>query len=150
MKPGLFQELRQEFQGLPSENNLRFWLIKRQFTPDAAGKAASTYLSTMRLVGETSGEYIPPSDDGETQMLPAVIEPKAAPMSWMKAVKASSGVGQGLLQEVFNLEEGPVTLTYPASLTEQSFEDLSDYLQLFLRKAKRRVTSTKEEGNEGS
>jgi hypothetical protein len=41
------------------------------------------------------------------------------------------------LQEIFNLDEGSVILTYPASRSPQSYQDLSDYLELFLRKAKR-------------
>ena len=44
-----------------------------------------------------------------------------------------------MLQEVFNLDEGPVTLTFPAGLSTASFHDLKDYLELFLRKAKRQT-----------
>jgi len=45
----------------------------------------------------------------------------------------------GTLQEVFNLDEGPVTLTFPASLSSASYQDLEDYLGPFLRKAKRQA-----------
>lgn len=45
----------------------------------------------------------------------------------------------GLLQEVFNLDEGPVTLIVPATLSEESYADLADQLELFLRRAKRRT-----------
>ncbi|WP_211385275.1 hypothetical protein [Bradyrhizobium japonicum] len=48
-----------------------------------------------------------------------------------------------MLQEVFNLEEGPVTLTFPSTLSEESYEDLASYFELFLRKAKRRAVSLK-------
>ena len=44
-----------------------------------------------------------------------------------------------VLQEVFNLDEGPVTLTFPASLSADSYADLKDHLDLFLRKAKRQA-----------
>jgi hypothetical protein len=44
-----------------------------------------------------------------------------------------------VLQEVFNLDEGPVTLTFPASLSAESYADLKDHLDLFLRKAKRQA-----------
>jgi Plant specific mitochondrial import receptor subunit TOM20 len=47
----------------------------------------------------------------------------------------------GMMQEVFNLDEGPVTLSVPANMSAQSYEDLEDYLKLFLRKAKRRATA---------
>jgi hypothetical protein len=35
------------------------------------------------------------------------------------------------------LEEGPVTLSFPASLSAESYQDLADHLAIF-RKAKRR------------
>jgi hypothetical protein len=47
-----------------------------------------------------------------------------------------------MLQEVFNLEEGPVTLTFPVELSPESYQDLSDHLAIFLRKAKRRAESS--------
>jgi hypothetical protein len=34
-----------------------------------------------------------------------------------------------------------VTLTFPASLSGASYNDLADYFELFLRKAKRRATN---------
>jgi hypothetical protein len=58
--------------------------------------------------------------------------------------KVGSGQGRtssskvGRLQEVFNLEEGPVTLMYPATLSSESYQDLADHLAIFLLKAKRR------------
>src|SRR5262249_35721050 len=42
-------------------------------------------------------------------------------------------------QEMFALEEGPVTLTLPPELSATSYQDLADYLAIFLRKAKRRA-----------
>ena len=45
------------------------------------------------------------------------------------------------LQEVFNLDEGPVTLTFPAKMSAASYEELEDHLQIFLRKAKRRAAA---------
>lgn len=49
----------------------------------------------------------------------------------------------GVLQEVFNLDEGPVTLTFPAKMSVASYEDLEAHLQIFLRKAKRRADAAK-------
>jgi hypothetical protein len=44
-----------------------------------------------------------------------------------------------MLQEVFNLDEGPVILSFPEHLSSESYEDLKDHLDLFLRKAKRQA-----------
>jgi hypothetical protein len=43
-----------------------------------------------------------------------------------------------MLQEVFNLDEGPVTLIFPSSLSEDSYQDLSDRIEIVLRGLKRR------------
>lgn len=147
LKPGLFAELRKEFQGVPSENNLRFWLIKRLYTPEAAGRAAQTYLATMRLVGGDNGEYVTPQKEEFSDMQAAADPKTAIPFAWAKAT-ASSPSARGFLQEVFNLEEGPVTVSFPAALSEDSFKDLSDHLELFLRKAKRRALAAKGGGHE--
>ena len=37
--------------------------------------------------------------------------------------------------EVFTLDEGPVTISFPASLCAASLEDLKQYLDIFYRKA---------------
>ncbi len=55
-----------------------------------------------------------------------------------------------MLQEVFNLDEGPVTLTFPSALSAASYEDLEDHLQIFLRKAKRRADSLRAQANENN
>lgn len=44
-----------------------------------------------------------------------------------------------MLQEVFNLDQGPVTLKFPSNLTQDSYEELEAALQLFLRRAQRRA-----------
>lgn len=135
LRPSLFQELRQEFQGLPSENNLRFWLIKRHFTPEAAAKAAETYLSTFRLVGGSEQEYNRnPLFEETTYMIPAIAQEVRPSVARRPTLDA-------LLQETFNLKEGPVTLSFPATLSPESYEDLTDQLGLVLKRLKRRVAS---------
>lgn len=63
-RPTLFQELRKEFPDtMPSLDNLKFSLIKRNFTPDAAEKAAKSYLASMNLVAGVPDAYNPPDDD---------------------------------------------------------------------------------------
>jgi hypothetical protein len=59
-------------------------------------------------------------------------------------------VKTGMSQEVLNLDEGPVTLTVPATLSEASYADLADQFELFLRRAKRRVTNKERRGRQPS
>jgi hypothetical protein len=46
-----------------------------------------------------------------------------------------------MLQEVFNLDEGPVTPSVPATLSPESYQDMADRIEIFLRGLKRRSTA---------
>jgi hypothetical protein len=76
--------------------------------------------------------------DMEQAQAPASL-PTDGNLAAYAAYKASKQSSSGVLQEVFNLDEGPVTLTFPASLSSDSYADLKDHLDLFLRKAKRQA-----------
>jgi hypothetical protein len=66
VRPPLFQELRKDFPDtLPSLENLKFTLVQRQFTSDAAEKAAKSYLATMNLVAGVPDAYSP-EEENET------------------------------------------------------------------------------------
>lgn len=86
LKPTLFQELRKDFPDtLPSLENLKFSLIKRQFTPDAAEKAAKSYLATMNLVAGIPDAYNPVEDDEEG--------PEADPLAGIRVIPpAKAGI----------------------------------------------------------
>ena len=49
---------------------------------------------------------------------------------------------QGMRQEVFALAEGDVTISWPESISEESFQDFNDWLSILLRKVKRNVAKT--------
>jgi hypothetical protein len=49
----------------------------------------------------------------------------------------------GLRQEVITLDEGDVTITFPADLSPDSFDDLKDHLDLFVKKMQRRASVQK-------
>jgi hypothetical protein len=52
-------------------------------------------------------------------------------MSLVSMVRPNGGSGE----EVFTLDEGRVTITFPAHLSRESLEDLRQYLDIFYRKA---------------
>jgi len=136
--PHLFQEIRKDFPTLPSAENLKYWLIKRQFKGDAAEKAAKSYLTSMRLAAGESAGYTADSDEEEPSMPPGSPETRHIldrPAASIRPPAATSP----MLQEVFNLDEGPVTLAFPSALSEESYEELKAQLELFLRRAQRRA-----------
>jgi hypothetical protein len=59
LKPALFQEIAKNFPTIVSVDNLRYWLVKRDFTAEAAAKAAKAYLESYRLVKGEITAYNP-------------------------------------------------------------------------------------------
>jgi hypothetical protein len=134
-RPKLFQEIRKDFPTLPSADNLQFWLVKRKFSSDAAKTAAKSYLGTMRLAGGESLSYNAAPEKQEPPMTPQAQHILDRPSASIQPPAAKSP----MLQEVFNLDEGPVTLAFPSAMSEESYEELKAQLELFLRRAQRRA-----------
>lgn len=135
LKPTLFSELRQAFpDSHPSIENLRFNLIQRKFTEEAAGKAAMNYLETMCLVSGVSGDYTASDTDkggppmhiqhGTSELKNRDIPPPAKP---------------GSERAEFPLAEGVARVEFPSDMSAESYEDLEEWLKLVLRRAKRSV-----------
>lgn len=135
--PELFAELDAKFQnGKASDQAIRSYLLTSKFIPGAADAAIRAYRDTKALVEAESSGYIEPEQPSEP------VNPVNE--AFVNAVRGTpspkTGVPKpGMLQEVFALEEGPVTLTFPASLSSESYQDLADHIGLFLRKASRRA-----------
>jgi hypothetical protein len=143
VKPSLFSEIRAEFPDRhPSEDNLRYWLTTQNFTPEAAGRAASTYLETMRLVGDSSEGYVPDLTQ-EPQREPQMPSLESARQGQVGGDISSNDAkaAPGYRREVITLDEGDVAITFPENLSNDSFEDLKGHLELFVKKMQRRARS---------
>jgi len=78
---------------------------------------------------------------------PSATKPEASnPPRPRTMVEAQQAAGQvlptslGSRQDIFSLPEGPVTLQWPATLGQESFQDLSDWLDILKRKIGRSVS----------
>lgn len=101
----------------------------------------------MQLAEWGSLDYDPGSSEHQeilTEMRQEARELLDRPASSILPPKAKGS----LLQEVFNLDEGPVTLTFPSQLSAASYGDLEAHLNIFLRKAKRRADALRKEAAE--
>lgn len=102
-RPALFQELRKDFPDtLPSLDNLKYALVKRQFTPDAAEKAAKSYLATMNLVAGIPDAYSGPDeeeggDSGERDGENPPPPPPPPPLHKVKIMAGERELTTGLL-----------------------------------------------------
>lgn len=148
-KPPIFNDIRASFETTPSEHNLRYHLAKKDYTAEAAGKAAKNYLATVRLVDEALSSYRPEEveEDGavehEVAAHPVQQAALTAPRETPRAV--ATVAAPGMRQAVFTLEEGDVTLTFPDNLSADSYAELSEYLAIFLRRSQRQKAGTIEQ-----
>jgi hypothetical protein len=118
--PELFVELDQRFaRGQASDGAIRAWLITRGFIPPAAEAAVRAYRETQQLL-EAEGGTAP-------AVTPA--EPKGEP--------PPPPVESGTRRAVFGLAEGEVVITAPVFLSAESVNDLRDYLEVFMKRARR-------------
>jgi hypothetical protein len=127
-------------------------ILKGAFTEGAAKLFLTVYDETIAYANLTGSDtVIDVQETDEAPMTPAgqtTIVPQAANLTLtggrlLDEVATSvryPKVKSPMLQETFYLDEGPVTLSFPSDLSQESYEDLRDELGLFLRRAQRRAT----------
>jgi len=141
---------------LPSDPNLRHYLlIDKKFNENSVDDFIRQLRVTAEYAKVYSIEFVdedapfelngsPLNDAQSSQATDVLREPKEvnvfppAPqtLGYVPAVGGSE-----VRQDTFSLDEGQVVLQWPAKLSENSYEDLKDWLDLQLRKIKRNVRS---------
>jgi hypothetical protein len=127
-RPELFGELDQRFsRGQASDGAIRAWLMTRGFIPPAAEAAVRAYRETKQFL-EAQGELGPPAQ-------PAA--PAEPPPDMAEAPAEPARAEAGIRRAVFGLAEGEVVITAPVFLSAESVNDLQDYLDVFMKRARR-------------
>jgi len=81
-KPALFVEIANEWHGeRPSDENLRSYLVRRNFAVDAIDRVIKSYRETMDLVTADSGAYTQTSNAAQVAANPAMAKPKPTGIS---------------------------------------------------------------------
>lgn len=136
-KPDVFNDIAANFDGAVSKENLRYWLTRRGFTSEAASKAADTYLATIEIVSEFGSG----SDYGQTRKENNAIQSdqiseKSAATGF--SAERDSSSQSSVRRAIFPLDEGDVELIFPANMSQEGYEELDEYLKVFLKKEKKR------------
>lgn len=153
---------------MPSDSAMRSHLIfEREFHEGSVDAFLRDYKSTIRFAGldrviirsetnsdnesdESSATLV---DEGSGVQLPPVVHQIDGGLSTPKiVVKARMSKESEMRQETFTFDEGDVVLQWPATLTPDSFEDFSDWIELVKRKIQRSITkqSALKDGEEES
>lgn len=132
----------------PPDSDCRWDLVdNRGFTEEAAAKFLSIYDSTVAYAGLASSDMAEdeigvssapssaPVEDERMEKQPHQSRPAAFAGGTIQS--QPEAVPNGMRKAVFPVSEGDVTLIFPNSLSPEALEELGDYLEIFLRKAKR-------------
>ena len=145
---------------LPSNQNLRHYLLVAKKFND---NAVDDFIKELRITADFAKVYsqrgaltnsaalsstdIPPDnahDSNAGNKLPATTAPVQT--ATLPTIPPTGTNGQ-LRQDTFSLDEGQVVLQWPANLSEHSYEDMKDWIELQMRKIRRGVqVAPREEG----
>jgi hypothetical protein len=168
LSPAIYRDLVKEYpNGLPSDITLGSELVAgKKFNPKSVDDFIKDLKSSLVFSGigpsavldskeddESNGEENPVS---QASVLEPVVEampikPKAEAESIQKPpLPAKREYIQpppaNVRQDVFSIEEGAVTVQWPASLSPESIEDISAWLEILKRKIGRSVANTGKDG----
>ncbi len=159
-KPEMFAEVLESFGGkMPADSAMRAKLVRdRGFTSAGADAFIRSFKETFSFA-EREASLFADTPEEIADMIADREDISAATMSRQttaQAAAATQGVGPhslsqiqhlpgpGMQQAVFPLAEGPVYLNFPNELSSDGYAELSEYLEIFLRRAAR--TKGLEEG----
>lgn len=143
--PALFSELQGQYGGsVPSDENLRSYLLKRGFAPSAVDAPIRAYRETIALVSDLpNGNNTAISEDiQEAQMQSSadrIAEGVAKTSGMRQAVEELPATGSR--RDVFSLDEGRVILEWPEKMSPESYEDFQAWVELQVRKIKRSIAN---------
>ncbi len=141
-EPELFNELNSKYSKA-SDGAIRAYLLTQKFILPAAEAVIRSYRETKAFVDSETAGYNPPEEPLEAtlqQQNESNLVSQTPPNTLNKLSNQPLNAPKpGMRQVVFALKEGDVTITFPEGLSPESVSDLSDYIDVFMRKAKREV-----------
>ena len=138
-RPELFAELDKRYpDGKGSDAAIRSYLLTQKFIPAAADNAIRSYRETKLLVEAETAGYATEVTVSEPQGMHIASEPAQPPIAESAPLVVEAvGLVVANRRAVFDLSEGEVVITYPNDLSPESVSDLQDYLNVFMKKARR-------------
>ena len=134
----------------PSDSSLRYFLLREKGFNDASiAGFIRDFHSMLRLADFEQSGSLPPLDQVSTSINPSlgmISEEVDSPVTLHYPASSVASVGGvavaaaiGFKQDIFSLDEGDVVLRYPAKMSQASYEDFNDWVELQLRKIKRSI-----------
>jgi hypothetical protein len=151
LKPKLIAALWTDWRATPPADTIARSHLKtdRGVNDQGSRSLLSIYKENLAFTQLKADDKVPePSEDDQddTETMTPHTEPSSQSQSGSKAAPYRVGMNifhdqppEGMRREVITLDEGDVVITFPDSLTVESFGDLKAHLDLFISKMKRRT-----------
>jgi hypothetical protein len=133
-------------------------IFERGFVPNTVDGFLRDYLSTMAFAGVTGapdangGTDSPPNQGAANKLESSEVVTQGAlarPSSTATQLpRKAASEGQAMRQDVFSIEEGSVTIEWPAVLSQESLSDIEEWLTIIKRKISRSVPKAADDGKE--
>jgi hypothetical protein len=156
LTPKIHQQLWRKWgNNLPSDENLRHTLIldwEPPFNPSVVDAFIKEYRDTIASAKPSDSDAVPlvegdwDAEKQEEENDAAFIgnQDKGIKPLWNHQKTSKSG-GANVKQDVFSVAEGEVVLKWPAELSQESIQDLKDWLKIMERKISRSAQQQKNE-----
>lgn len=137
--PDLFASLREKFpEKVPSQSNLRAYLLRQEFTSAAVKSIVPAYLETCDYV--TSPEVSERSGHPEKMVQESNYRTKMEAPNMTISPQANefeTDAPPAGRRMVFDTEEGEVMFTYPDNLSGESVQDIEEWFALVAKRLRR-------------
>ena len=124
----------------------RPWRVDRVDVDEASGEKFLWCIGEGEYQGQTGyvpmneASIEPPPTSGDEDKRRSRFHPPSGRNSCSVSIEATLP----LIEATLPLDEGIASLTWPKSLSQESFEDFQDWVELMLRRAKRSISDEKE------
>ncbi|MCG3129151.1 MAG: hypothetical protein CHACPFDD_04061 [Phycisphaerae bacterium] len=140
LNPAIYKELWGQYgASMPNDETIKHYLLFREagaFNDDVVDMVIDRFKQTIQFAKLTESDII---EEKETDAEPPTHGNFAVRPSEQPKLERPKPPMAGTNQDVFTLQEGPVVLQWPATLTPAGYEDLKDWFELVLRKIKRSI-----------
>lgn len=134
--PPFFAQIHDEFgDSLPSESNLKHYLMRNGFLPKAAEDVINVYRENIRLVEDMPKRYTGKQDSGDEEMIASSNAPaQYRPPNETLTAPTPPVSSQPIWSQSFALsKETKADLTIRGDVTREGLELLKTYIELTIR-----------------
>jgi hypothetical protein len=149
----LFEELRNRFGDQVSEVNVTSYLVKKGLMPDSAKRACASFLDSVAFIKEELNGHNDSVQEEQASMVKTEHDKSGSGITREETRITQKESNQPLTLRngedfavfTFDLDEGQAVIKWPRNLSIESVNDLESWLEVIMRKEKRKAMARSQE-----